>query len=677
LKETNQIQRIVFLLTLLLLFLCLEEASGWPWSKKADPIPFPDAVEELYPPLLEMAEERYDTAMEGFWLFMSERQGHEDGYSLAQQSAAACARKLGLKQLATETYADIVRSSMDRSVTLQALEALNEITHEEVYDERTIVEELLYEKDFGTLPPELNNFVHYFQALMDFRNGYPRWASNHLEKIQGKDEYFHRGTILEALWALKTDQLETCRRLLEEVAREPDVITPVRNEAKKALARVLYEQGDFMGSYRLYREIEAPEYTLADVILEEAWAKYRQRDYKKAMGLLVAFTAPSFQSLFKPEQYLLQTLIYMQYCHYGAARGALDAFQGRYGEVLHAIRQRQDLTENPQSRHILEGLPAVQRVDAYLKELAAEQAALEPLNLSDGFREHVRPIYELKTAQVERRREKVWNREVERLKRILFDYQEQANLLAYESGMHQYAKVKEMYYSGGLEEEDAEEVAIPKFSRRTFFAFEGEFWSDELDDYTFFIEDYCDKPEKWLAGALPERDRMALKEVVKQQEAAEKARLREEEAARKERSKQEEDAEKEKLKQEKAEEKERLKRERAAEKEKARQEEERAKQERAAQKEQAEKQEAAKKERLRQEQEKAEQELAAQQAEAKRRAAIEKERLRQEKAAQEALAEERAAEKAKRKKDKATRKALEEQREDVERMATRKGGKAN
>jgi hypothetical protein len=117
--------------------------------------------------------------------------------------------------------------------------------------------------------------------------------------------------------------------------------------------------------------------------------------------------------------------------------------------------------------------------------------------------------------------------------------------------------------------------------------------------------------------------------------------------------------------------------EKAAEKEKARQEEERAKQERAAQKEQAEKQEAAKKERLRQEQEKAEQELAAQQAEAKRRAAIEKERLRQEKAAQEALAEERAAEKAKRKKDKATRKALEEQREDVERMATRKGGKAN
>ena len=139
-KETSQIQiqRIVFLLTLLLLFLCLEEASGWPWSKKGDSIPFPDAAEELHPALREMAEERYDTAMEGFRAFMAERQDHEDGYVLAQLSTAACARALGMKQLATEYYAEIVRSSMDRAVTLQALDGLRKITHEEIYDERRL-----------------------------------------------------------------------------------------------------------------------------------------------------------------------------------------------------------------------------------------------------------------------------------------------------------------------------------------------------------------------------------------------------------------------------------------------------------------------------------------------------------------------------------------------------------
>ncbi len=587
-KETNHIQihRIVFLLTLLLLFLCLEEASGWPWSKKGEPIPFPDAAEELYPALREMAEERYDTAMEGFWGFMAERQSHEDGYALAQLSTAACARALGLKQLTTEYYADIVRSSMDRAVTLQALDALNKITHEEIYDERTIVEELLYEKEFGTLSPELNNFVHYYQALMDFRHGYPRWASNHMEKIQGKDEYFYRAKILEALWALKADQVGECRRLLEAVAEAPGVDTPVRNDAKKALARVLYEQGDFMDAYRLYREIEAPEYTLADVILEEAWAKFREKDYKKSMGLLVAFTAPSFQRLFKPEQYLLQTLIYMQYCHYGAAQGALGAFQDRYGDVLHCIRQRENLTENPQANRILKGLPPVQRVDAYLNELATENTTLGQLTLSEAFLEYVRPIYELKTAQVERRREKVWNREVERLKRTLFDYQEQANLLAYESGMHQYKKVKEMYYGASLAGEGKDkEVSVPKFSRSTYFAFEGEFWSDELDDYTFFIEDYCDMPEKWLGEEVPERDRVAMKERAKEEKAAEKEQAKKDKAARKEQSKKEKAVEKEKAKQDKAAKQEQIKQEEAAEKEKARQE-------KAAKKEQVKKEEA-------------------------------------------------------------------------------------
>jgi hypothetical protein len=508
LKETTQIQKIVFLLALLLLFLCLEEASGWPWSRKGETIPLPDATEDLHPALRDMEAQNWPMAMEGFWTFMLDKQGHEDGYILAQLKMAEAARSLGLKQLATEYYAEIVRSSMDRALTLLALDALEKLTHEDIYDERTIVEELLYEKEFGTLPERLNNFVHYYQALMDFRNGYPRWASHHVEKIQGQDEYFYRAKILEALWALKVDEIETCRGLLEQVVDEAGVDKKVRNDAKKALARVLYEQGDFREAYRLYREIDASELTLADVILEEAWAKYRQKDYRKAMGLLVAFNAPSFERLFKPEQYLLKTLIYMQFCHYGAAEDALLAFQDRYGDVLTCIRQRGDLTENPQAKKILKGQPAVELIEGYLRELEQEQAVLAQLECSEAFVEAVRPIYDLKAREVERRRERVWDREVERLKRTLFDYQEQANLLAYESGMHQYQKVKQMYYGAALEGERKAKEGIPKFSKNTYYEFNGEYWSDELDDYTFLIEDHCDMPERWagVQGAEPQQE---------------------------------------------------------------------------------------------------------------------------------------------------------------------------
>ena len=226
------------------------------------------------------------------------------------------------------------------------------------------------------------------------------------------------------------------------------------------------------------------------------------------MGLLVAFSAPSFERLFKPEQYLLKTLIYMQFCHYGAARGALVTFQERHGDVLACIGQRGDLTENPQARNILKGLPPVQRVEGYLQQLEQEEAILASLEGAEAFVEAVRPIYDLKRKEVERWRERVWNREVERLKRTLFDYQEQANLLAYESGMHQYKKVKQMYYGAAIEGEGQAEESIPRFSKNTYYTFDGEYWSDELDDYTFLIEDYCETPEKWAGtqGANTEKE---------------------------------------------------------------------------------------------------------------------------------------------------------------------------
>jgi hypothetical protein len=109
LNDTTQIHKIVFLLTLLLLFLCLEEASGWPWSCKGDVVAVPDAREDLYPALREMEDQKWDRAMVGFWNFMQDKEGHEEGYSLAQLGMARAAYPLGFKQLATESYASFGR----------------------------------------------------------------------------------------------------------------------------------------------------------------------------------------------------------------------------------------------------------------------------------------------------------------------------------------------------------------------------------------------------------------------------------------------------------------------------------------------------------------------------------------------------------------------------------------
>jgi len=474
------------------------EASGWFWSKKKEPAQEqPAAPEALAPALQDLTEGRWEQALEGLWQFRKGKAAHEEGAAQAEFGMARACLALGLKQAATEYFVDLVRVSMDMDLSALALEALEALTREEVFDEETIVEELIYEKEFSSLDASLNNFVHYYQAWMDYRNGYPRWAEYHQGKIQGEDSYFYRAKILRALWALKEGDVALCRSRLEELLQAGDLDPAVRNEAKKSLARVLYEQEDFEGAYRIYREIEAPETTLADVILEEAWAKFREEDYRKAMGLLVAFSAPSFEHLFKPEQFILRSMIYMHFCHYQAAQSALAAFDSRYGETLNRIRHREDLSQDPEAVRILESTQSIARTDAYLKSLEDESLKLEKLHLSEPLRAELKRMYDLEKVRAERRREREWEREVEHVKKVLFDSDEQVNLITYEAGVNRYERVRKMYYGQEGEGEPGSEKKVPSLSTNTYYRFRGEFWSDELDDYTFFIEDYCQSPKEW------------------------------------------------------------------------------------------------------------------------------------------------------------------------------------
>lgn len=350
--------RVALCLLLLALLWPVSESGAWLWSKKDKP-GGPDLLRPgaLAPAFEDLELGRWEKAAQGFWQFRQGKEAHEEGMVSAGFGLARSLLCLGLRQAATEYFVDIARDSLDLDLSIRALAELEAITRQEGFDEETIVEELLYEKDFSALPDPLHDFVHYYQAWMDFRNGYPSWAENHLRNMKGESVYAQRGRILRALWALKEGDPNRCRSLLEELLASPGIDPAVANEARKALARVLYEQEDFEGAYRLYREIDAPETTLADVILEEAWTKYRQQDFRKAMGLLVAFSAPAFQNLFKPEQDTLKALIYMQFCHYRAARSAMGEFEARYGKTLERIRNRADLSEDPEASRILQAAP--------------------------------------------------------------------------------------------------------------------------------------------------------------------------------------------------------------------------------------------------------------------------------------------------------------------------------
>ena len=75
---------------------------------------------------------------------------------------------------------------------------------------------------------------------------------------------------------------------------------PLKDDARKTLARLYYEKGKFVEADLLYQHIEMNIVEQAQNLLERAWVHYRLGNPERAMGLLYSFEAPSYVNSFTP-----------------------------------------------------------------------------------------------------------------------------------------------------------------------------------------------------------------------------------------------------------------------------------------------------------------------------------------------------------------------------------------
>jgi hypothetical protein len=70
----------------------------------------------------------------------------------------------------------------------------------------------------------------------------------------------------------------------------------------------------------------------------------------------------------------------------------------------------------------------------------------------------------------------------------MLDAEEQINLLEYEVGQAIFQRVSDAGSQTALRKQAAK---IPLSSERVYYRFSGEYWTDELPNYKFNIEDRC------------------------------------------------------------------------------------------------------------------------------------------------------------------------------------------
>jgi hypothetical protein len=440
-------------------------------------------------------EGSYAPAAKRLWDYVAGNQPGAEKYGYAEYFLALCFDKLGLTHAAIEYYYNVAKDRTKPELLPDALEAIERISREHPFDQELILKDLLYDTTFGFLRQDLREFVEYYQGLLDYRNGFVRWAQIHFASLPKGSYYYYKARYVQAVYELVKYNLDESLKIFQEILASDIDQADVINNARQSVARILFEQKKYLQAYEMYETINAPVEKQASVFLEEAWTQYYLKNYQRAMGLLYALEAPSFFRYFSPEKHILKSLIYKNLCHYNVAKDAVSEFASQYGDAVRSVYDRVDLDKNEVLLDAALQEPALIELGRFQRLLDTELGALANFESAweqNGLLAQLTRIYDLKIQSVNRQLKTSLDESIRLVAEKLLEYEEQMNLLEYEIGLSIYKRIK-----GTPTQKESKEQSIPFADLEIYYEFDGEFWNDELHNYRFFIEDRCFSEERW------------------------------------------------------------------------------------------------------------------------------------------------------------------------------------
>jgi hypothetical protein len=406
---------------------------------------------------------------------------------LASFHLAGALVELGYRQAGIEHYLEVLGGRRLPEFMDKALGKMKVLYEERVVDEDRFVDGTIYGNQYAEVSPEVGDFVEYLQALADVRRGFEEWGRKRLEVLSKGT----RGYAFSARYALAVDRIArhqdaaAARDLHEILAAGLAVPEEIRNDARVALARILYERKLYDEAWKTYSQVTSPLPLQDLVMVEKAWDRTAGGDLQRALGLIVGLGAPVFRDIFAPERDLIRAMVLRQLCQYRAAHVAVREFRSSYGPALKKIRDRvPTVDDSTMRRWAIAGTRSLVDKGRLRALLTREREALSSVR-DKALHDHLDAIYAADLARINgilaRRMPQAMDRVADELLRI----DEQMNLIDYEigAGLFKSGEAKENH---GTRPEE-----VPFGTQDVFFRFDGEYWSDEVGDYTVLADDRC------------------------------------------------------------------------------------------------------------------------------------------------------------------------------------------
>jgi hypothetical protein len=424
--------------------------------------------------------------------YLSTNENTVENYEWAEFFLGASLARLGFKHAAAEYMYNVAKNRTKPEILPDALLQIEKLM-DSPHDEELLDQQLIADSEFGYLPSDANDFVSFQQGLQDLRAGRTVWAERSFRHIREDNSYYPRSLYAIAVQRLDKNSETEAVTLFRKALGHPQAKLDLRNEARLALARVLYESEHYKAARKIYDQVEVPELSTAEasLYLEKAWTAYWLRDFRRTMGILYALEAPSYKAYFAPEVFLLRALVFKNLCHYIPAKREIRRFRLKFGRTLDNVRSRIDLRDDDVLRAAALTRGKVKRLADFRRMIADENDRIDTIGgrwIEVGLDEQLREIYGLKSKATDLKLDAALTNETRKVAEELVEFEEQMYLLDYEIGLAIYRRlVKEE----ARRPTEADNLKIPAGGEKEYYAFVDEFWNDELPNYDFFVENRC------------------------------------------------------------------------------------------------------------------------------------------------------------------------------------------
>lgn len=433
-----------------------------------------------------LESEHYTRALRGSWQFLESTDPEDPRYVHGQRLLAQSLEALELHWAASVVYRQIAQERRSMSELPEAMRGLHRIIEGGAHDEEALITSFIAGEEFGSLPADVQQMVEFYKGLDLTRRGLDDWAEVHFERLEPDSPYAARADYVRAVRLIADGDYAGAVAGLRVLLMQPTLPTDLVSEVRRTLARIAFEEerfSDALAHLTLLRDETAED---AGLLLELAWTHYFLGEPRETLGLLVAFDAPVHHEVLAPERYVLEALALRQLCQYQAARAAAVRLEQRHGDVLMDLSSGALPEEIPALREAARYRPRSAHTGAQLARMTWERDRLGMLPVTGELRGWLLQLYAQGEVGLELASEGALRTDLEQLTEELLVAEESVRMIVYELGV--------AMLRGRRRPDSTTEVApytAPTAGQQAAFAFEGEYWTDEMGDLIVLAEDRC------------------------------------------------------------------------------------------------------------------------------------------------------------------------------------------